>query len=154
MPPLTTIARHCAAAAVLAMAAAPVAAQFSMVPQPLCKEVRESTQEVEREYRIDAARHLYGCYPMRVMRGKMPPMLYGIAMVEIEIDQAGQVVDANIYRKPAAPEVGPWVLAMLRRAAPFPAPVKFAGPTIKFSETFLVDKSGLFQVDSLTEGQR
>jgi hypothetical protein len=34
-------------------------AQFSMVPAPLCAPPRESVQEVEQEFRIDAARHLY-----------------------------------------------------------------------------------------------
>jgi hypothetical protein len=46
------------------------------------------------------------------------------------------------------------VLAMIRRAAPFPAPVKMAGNSVKFTEVFFVDKSGLFQTMSLTEGQK
>ena len=129
-------------------------AQFSMVPAPLCAPPRDSLNEVETEYRIDAARHLYACYPMRVYRGKLQPMLYGIMMVETEIDVTGKVVDITIIRKPAADEVAPWVLAMIRRASPFPAPVKMTGPTVKFTETFFVDKSGLFQAFSLTEGQK
>ena len=52
-------------------------AQFSMVPAPLCASPRESAQEVEQEFRIDASRHLYACYPMRVFRGQLPPLLYG-----------------------------------------------------------------------------
>ena len=128
-------------------------AQFSMVPAPLCAPPRDSTNDVEQEYRIDAARHLYACYPMRVYRGKLQPLLYGIIMVETEIDTTGKVVDIAIIRKPAADEVAPWVLAMIRRASPFPAPVKMAGPTVKFTETFFVDQSGLFQAFSLSEGQ-
>ena len=50
-------------------------AQFSMVPAPLCAPPRESVQEVEQEFRIDAARHLYSCYPMRVYRGILPPLI-------------------------------------------------------------------------------
>jgi protein TonB len=128
-------------------------AQFSMVPAPLCAPQRESTNDVEQEYRIDAARHLYSCFPMRVYRGKLQPLLYGIIMVETEIDATGKVVDITVVRKPAADEVGPWVLAMIRRAAPYPVPAKFPGGTVKFTETFFVDKSGLFQAFSLTEGQ-
>ncbi len=135
--------------------AAPAAwAQFSMVPAPLCAAPRDSANEVETEYRIDAARHLYACYPMRVYRGKLQPLLYGIIMVETEIDATGKVVDISVIRKPAADEVAPWVMAMIRRAAPFPAPVKMPGATVKFTETFFVDKSGLFQAFSLTEGQK
>jgi protein TonB len=129
-------------------------AQFSMVPAPLCAPPRESTQEVEQEFRIDAARHLYACFPMRVYRGKLPPLLYGVMMVETELDPAGTVVSISVIRKPAADEVAPWIQALIRRASPFPAPVRMGGGNIKFTETFFVDKSGLFQAFSLTEGQR
>jgi periplasmic protein TonB len=136
------------------LAASPASAQFSMVPAPLCAPPRESANDVEQEYRIDAARHLYTCYPMRVYRGKLQPLLYGIMMVETEIDPSGKVVDISVVRKPAADEVAPWVLAMIRRAQPFPVPAKFPGSTVRFTETFFVDKSGLFQAFSLTEGQK
>jgi uncharacterized protein (DUF849 family) len=129
-------------------------AQFSMVPAPLCATPRESANDVEQEFRIDAARHLYACYPMRVYRGRLPPLLYGVMMVETELDAGGNVVDVSVVRKPAADEVAPWVLALIRRASPFPAPARMAGGTVRFTETYFVDKSGLFQVFSLTEGQR
>jgi hypothetical protein len=138
-------------------AAGAAQAQFAMVPAPLIQGApRESVAEVEQEYRIDAARHIYAAYPMRVYRGKLPPLLYGAMMVETEIDATGQIVSLSVIRKPAADEVAPWVLAMIRRAAPFPAPTKLAAPgaTTKFLETWFVDRSGLFQVMSLTEGQR
>lgn len=136
------------------LAAQAALAQFSMVPAPLCAPPRDSTNDVEQEYRIDAARHLYACYPMRIYRGKLQPLLYGVMMVETEIDVTGKVVDIHVVRKPAADEVGPWVLAMIRRASPFPAPTKMTGGTVKFTEVFFVDKSGLFQTMSLTEGQK
>ena len=138
-----------------AAAAAPAAlAQFSMVPTPSCKEPKPSGNDVEQEFRIDAARHLYSCFPMRVYRGKLPPLLYGVMMVETELDATGNVVNVNVVRKPAADEVAPWVIAMIKRASPFPAPAKMAGGTVKYTETYFVDKSGLFQAFSLTEGQR
>ncbi len=129
-------------------------AQFSMVPTPMCKEPSASGQDVEQEFRIDAARHLYACFPMRVYRGKLPPLLYGVMMVETELDATGKVLDIKVVRKPAADEVAPWVIAMIKRASPFPAPAKMAGGTVKYTETYFVDKSGLFQAFSLTEGQR
>ncbi len=137
-----------------ALAAGPALAQFSMVPAPLCAQPKESATEGEREYRVDAARHVYACYPMRVYRGKLPPLLYGVMMVETEIDATGQVVNVSVVRKPAADEVAPWIIAMIKRAAPFPAPAKHPGGTVKFTETYFVDKSGLFQAYSVTEGQR
>jgi hypothetical protein len=143
----------------LALAAASFAAphalaQFSMVPTPMCKEAAASDKGEEREYRIDAARHLYSCFPMRVYRGKLPPLLYGVMMVETELDAGGNVLSINVVRKPAADEVAPWIIAMIKRGAPYPAPAKFPGGVLKFTETFFVDKSGLFQTFTLTEGQR
>ena len=142
----------CLSAAALAAPAA--LAQFSMVPTPTCKEPTASVQEVEQEFRIDAARHLYSCFPMRVYRGKLPPLLYGVMMVETELDATGKVLNVHVVRKPAADEVAPWIIAMVKRASPFPAPAKMAGGTVKYTETYFVDKSGLFQAFSLTEGQR
>jgi hypothetical protein len=135
------------------LAAQPALAQFAMVPAPECKPPRPSDTDVEREFRIDAARHLYSCYPKRIYKGKMPPMLYSVMMVETELDPTGAVVNISVVRKPAADEVAPWVMAAIRRAAPFPAPQRMSG-NVRFIEVFLVDKSGQFQVDSLTEGQR
>ena len=154
---LLPTARHALNALLFATctATAPAAlAQFSMVPTPQCKEPRPSGQDVEQEFRIDAARHLYACFPMRIYRGKLPPLLYGVMMVETELDATGAVVSVNVVRKPAADEIAPWVIAMIKRASPFPAPAKMAGGTVKYTETYFVDKSGLFQTFSLTEGQR
>jgi periplasmic protein TonB len=148
-----TVAKGLLAAAGM-LAAQGAWAQFSMVPAPLCKDPAPSTQEGEKEFRVDAARHLYACYPMRVYRGKLPPLLYGVMIVETEIDATGNVVEVNVIRKPAADEVAPWVVAMIKRASPFPAPTKIAGGSVKYTEIYLVDKSGLFQTNSLSEGQR
>ena len=134
--------------------ALPALAQFSMVPAPLCSAPQPSATDGERDYRVDAAKHVYACYPMRVYRGKLPPLLYGVMMVETEISATGEVVNVSVVRKPAADEVAPWVIAMIKRAAPFPLPARHPGGTVKFTETYFVDKSGLFQAFSVTEGQR
>lgn len=144
------------AAIVMMLGAAQAAlAQFSMVPAPLLPgPPRESAAEIEKEYRIDAARHIYAAYPMRVYRGKVPPLIYSVMVVETEIDVTGQVLNVVVVRKPAADEVAPWVVAMIRRAAPFPPPTRMPGGSVRYIDIWLVDKSGLFQVDTLTEGQR
>lgn len=158
MPAKRLLSAAAAVCAVALGAATPAQAQFSMVPTPTCKEPQASNQDVEREFRIDASRHVYACFPMRVYRGKLPPLLYSVMMVETELDPQGNVVDVSIVRKPAADEVAPWVIAMIKRASPFPAPAKLAvsaaNGNVKFMETFFVDKSGLFQTHTLTEGQR
>jgi hypothetical protein len=130
-------------------------AQFSMLPTPAAPgPQKESAAEIEKEYRIDAARHLYTAYPGRIFRGKLPPLMYSVMVVETEIDSEGQVRAVNVVRKPAADEVGPWVVSMIRGAGPFPVPAKLPGKTVRYTDIWLVDKSGRFQVDTLTEGQR
>jgi protein TonB len=140
-------------AAMLTVSAPVARAQFTMVPVPMQAPATASNAETPVEYKRDAAKHLYASFPMRIYRGKMPPLLYGVAIVEVEVDAEGKVLDVQLKRPPAAPEVGPWVQSMIRRAAPFPLPAKL-GEKVTFSEIWLVDKGGNFQLDTLTEGQR
>ena len=104
---------------------------------------------------MDASRHLYATFPTRVHKGTLPPMMYAVMITEAEVDAAGQVLNVKVVRPPAAAkEVTPWVVSLIRRASPFPAPVKMAGGVAVWREIWLVDKTGTFQVDALTEGQR
>ena len=59
---------------------------------------------------------------------------------------------ACVRRPASAREVTPWVVSLIRRASPLPPPARMG--RVKFLEIWLVDKSGQFQLDSLTEGQR
>ncbi|MDT7834039.1 energy transducer TonB family protein [Aquabacterium sp. OR-4] len=126
-------------------------AQFAMVPSPLPPVLQPSQAESDQDYRAEAAKHIYASYPMRIYKGRMPPLLYGVAIVETEIDAEGKLIDVRIRRPPAAPEVGPWIVQMIRKAAPFPPPAKM-GKAI-YQDIWLVHKGGNFQLDTLTEGQ-
>lgn len=139
------------AAALTALMALPARAQFAMVPSPLFGTAQPSAAENPGDYRVDAARHLYAAYPMRIYKGRMPPLLYGVTIVDTEIDADGTVLDVRVRRPPAAPEVGPWVVAMIRKAAPFPPPAKLG--KVVYTDIWLVHKGGNFQLDTLTEGQ-
>ncbi len=134
-----------------ALAAGAAQAQFSMVPAPLPTGPAASHADSDAAYRVEAARHLYASYPMRIYKGRLPPLLYGVMVVETEINAQGMVVDVRVRRPPSAPEVGPWVAAMIRRAQPFPPPARM-GRAVYF-DIWLVHKSGNFQLDMLTEGQ-
>jgi hypothetical protein len=134
-----------------AVVAVPAAAQFAMVPSPLPATPQASEAATDADYRNDAAKHLYAAYPMRVYKGRLPPLLYGVMIVDTEIDVEGKIIDVRVRRPPAAPEVGPWVVSMIRKAAPFPAPAKM-GKAV-YTDIWLVHKSGNFQLDTLTEGQ-
>jgi hypothetical protein len=106
----------------------------------------------EKAYRVDGARALYAAYAGSIYKGKLPPMLYAIVVVETEIDARGNVRAVRFLRTPShAPEVTARVRDMIYKAAPLPAPGRLG--TVKYVETWLVDKSGKFQLDTLTEGQ-
>jgi len=140
-------------ATALLLAAAGAQAQFSMVPSPVVDPAPAvSEAESTQDYKKDFARHVYKSYPTRIYRGKLPPLLYGVMLTETQIDASGAVIDVSVRRPPAAKEIGPWVVQLIKRAGPFPAPAKMGLSTI--SEIWLVDKSGNFQLDTLTEGQR
>ncbi|HEY6132420.1 MAG TPA: hypothetical protein VIW70_00465 [Rubrivivax sp.] len=149
--------RHAIAAAVLCGAPVLGWAQFASVPPSAVKVVPPpSAAAVSTEYRVEAARHVYAAYPTRIHKGKLPPMMYAVMITDTEIDATGQVVNVSVARPPAsAKEVAPWVVSLIRSAAPFPAPVNLAGGSnVVYREIWLVDRTGLFQVDTLTEGQR
>ncbi|MFZ2825058.1 hypothetical protein [Hydrogenophaga sp.] len=106
-----------------------------------------------REYRQDGARHLYGKNAHRIFKGKMPPLMHAVGVLQVELDNRGLVRRLNWMRAPShAPDVVQEIERTVHEAAPFPAPVRLGGVT--YTEVWLWDKSGNFQLDTLTEGQR
>ena len=134
------------------LVATPALAQFMTTPPVGGAFQRPSPAETALEYRSDGARHLYAAYGKHIHKGKMPPLLYGVAIIETEIAADGAVKNVRVVRQPAAAEVGPWAVEMIKKASPFPPPARMG--EVKYTEIWLVDKSGRFQLDTLTEGQR
>lgn len=113
---------------------------------------RASAAATPKAYRQDGATHLYGLNSERIFKGKLPPQLYAIGVLEVDIDRTGKVLRLNWLRAPRhAPEVVKEIERTVRAAAPFPAPTRLGKVT--YTETWLWDKSGNFQLDTLTEGQ-
>lgn len=81
----------------------------------------------------------------------MPPLLYAVGVLQVEIDGRGNVAQVSWMRKPSATEVVAEIERMVRAAAPYPAPVRLGRVT--YTDTWLWHKSGQFQLDTLTEGQ-
>lgn len=105
-----------------------------------------------RAYREDAARHLYRHHAARIHTGKLPAMLYAVGVLDVEIDHTGQIKRLHWQRAPQhAPEVVRQIEALVRAAAPFPAPARMGRVT--YTDVWLWDASGQFQLDTLTEGQ-
>ena len=121
--------------------------------QPAPKAAGPSSQaRSAREYRRDAAQHLYALQAERIYKGRLPPMLYAVGVLNVDIDRRGQVLGVHWMRAPRhAPEVMAEIEKMVHAAAPYPAPRYMAKVT--YTDVWLWHKSGRFQLDTLTEGQ-
>lgn len=130
---------------------APSEAQVSAPPAPKATS-RASSATNPRAYRADAATHLYGLNQDRIYKGRMPPLLYAIGVLQVEVDSGGNVRKLDWMRAPKhAPEVVAEIERTVRAAAPFPAPARMG--KVVYTDTWLWHKSGRFQLDTLTEGQ-
>ncbi len=136
--------------------AAPAATATPLAARPVesgaTGPVKVSNATTPKAYRIDGARHLYATYPDRIFKGKLPPLMHAVVVTETELDAAGNVRNIQMVRVPShAPEVVVKVREMIRAASPLPAPQRMGGT--RYTDIWLVDKSGRFQLDTLTEGQ-
>ena len=113
---------------------------------------RRSSASTARAYRQDGASHLYGLNADRIYKGKMPPLLYAVGVLNVEIDRTGRVTGLDWMRAPRhAPEVTKEIERTVRSASPFPVPSKLG--KVVYTDTWLWHESGKFQLDTLTEGQ-
>ena len=121
-------------------------------PRATLPPARASAATTPRDYRRDAASHLYGHNADRIFQGKLPPNLYAIGVLQVDVDGRGNIARLNWMRAPThAPEVVAEIERTVRQAAPFPAPARLGRVT--YTDVWLWDSSGRFQLDTLTEGQ-
>ena len=125
------------------------APQVAAVPKMI---IKSSAAADPRAYRQDAASHIYSQNGERIWKGRMPPLLYAIGVLQVEVDGQGQVRNLNWMRAPKhEPEVIAEIERTVRAAAPFPVPARMS--KVVYTDTWLWHKSGKFQLDTLTEGQ-
>jgi hypothetical protein len=160
---LLTLISTAAAAVVSACKSAPKPETPAAAPSPVVGPVigpvaatkgsaRSSGASSPRAYRQDGATHLYGLNADRIFKGRMPPLLYAIGVLNVEIDRVGRVTRLEWMRAPRhAPEVIAEIERIVRQASPFPAPTRLG--KVVYTDTWLWHKSGKFQLDTLTEGQ-
>jgi len=122
------------------------------VGTPPSVRARPSQAMDAKAYRKDAAAHLYELNKSRIYKGKMPPLLYAIGVLDVDIDNQGRVSKVSWKRAPTqAPEVIAEIERTVRNAAPYPVPTRLGRVT--YTDVWLWDESGKFQLDTLTEGQ-
>jgi len=111
-----------------------------------------SSAKTAREYRRDAARYIYQLNSQRIYAGKLPPLLYAVGTLQVTLDARGKVLSMHWLRAPThAPEVIAEIERTVLAASPFPASPQLGGVT--WTDTWLWDESGHFQLDTLSEGQ-
>ncbi len=134
----------------------PVAAPVEPAPPPVAElppPAIISHARTPLEYRKDGASHLYGQNGHRIFKGKMPPLLHAVGVLQVEVDNRGNVRNLNWMRAPShVPDVMREIERTVQSAAPFPAPVSLG--SVVYTDVWLWDRSGHFQLDTLTEGQR
>lgn len=120
---------------------------------PAAAQPADSLATTALAYRQDAARHLYQLNRQRIYQGMLPPLLHAIGVLDVHLDAQGQVLELDWRRIPShAPEVVREIERTARAAAPYPPPRQMG--TVIYTDTWLWDVSGHFQLDTLTEGQR
>lgn len=123
----------------------------SVRPAPTPQHVSHATSPLD--YRKDGARHIYERNSHRIYKGQLPPLMHAVGVLQVEVDGMGQVSQISWMRAPShVPDVMREIERTVRAAAPFPAPVRLGRVT--YTDVWLWDKSGHFQLDTLTEGQR
>jgi len=135
------------------VSAVTVAPKPERVPEPEITPPMVSKARSDREFRKDAARHIYEQNAHRIYSGRLPPLLKAVGVMDVVVDRGGNVLRVEWRRAPKhAPDVIKEIERTVMAAAPYPAPIHLGQAT--YTDTWLWDKSGRFQLDTLTEGQR
>ncbi len=88
-----------------------------------------------REYRLDVARHIYDSYPDRIFKGRLPPLIHAVVVLETTVDEQGRPREVKVIRGPShAPDVTAAVREMTFRVGPLPLPTKLGSP-VRFSRS-------------------
>ncbi len=141
-----------AAAGLLVPTAAHAAIDYYTEPRSLGAPLYSQAGD-PKSYRKDAARYIYESYPTRIWRGRLPPLIHGVVVVETTVDGGGRPQQVQVVRGPShAPDVSAAIVQMMKRLSPLPIPARMVSG-VRYTEIWLMHKSGQFQLDALTEGQ-
>lgn len=132
--------------------AAPQAVTPAVTPATPASGPIKSTARNARDYRKDAASHLYARHSQHIYKGRLPPMLEAVGVLNVDIDRHGSVKSVQWMRAPRhAPQVMQQIERMVKAAAPYPVPQYMS--QVSYTDVWLWHQSGKFQLDTLTEGQ-
>jgi protein TonB len=151
------------AAPVVAPAPAPVSAAPAPVesapaapPSPRAPSARLAPRDPALEsWKRDAALRIHQANRKQLFEGRPHHLLKAVIVVEVTVDASGQVVGSRVLRSPKIRSLDDMALTSLKAASPLPAPPKalLARGRLVYSETWLVQNDGRFQVRTLAQPQ-
>jgi hypothetical protein len=103
------------------------------------------------EFKRQAARRMVAASPKASYMGQVQPMLFGIPILEIELNADGSVRDISVTRPPAnidAQSTIDYAMEAIRRGAPYGDMSRLPKPW-KWTEVFLFDDKRKFKPRSL-----
>lgn len=103
------------------------------------------------EFRRQAARRMVAANPQFTYMGKPPPMMFAIAILEIEVNADGSVRQISVTRPPANPVAASTIdvaKEAIRRGAPYGDMARLPRPW-KWSEVFLFNDKSQFKPRTL-----
>src|SRR5512134_3986439 len=74
------------------------------------------------QWKRQAAQHIHSANSKQLFEGRPHHLLQGVIVVDVTVDQAGQVKRSRIVRSPGIAKLDNMVQASLRTASPLPAP--------------------------------
>jgi periplasmic protein TonB len=119
--------------------------------RPAPSSANASAAASEKAYRQDGARHIYAKHGGKVYKGMLPPNIPAVGVVDTFIDSRGNVTNIVWRRRPSDETYMPITENLIRSAAPFPVPARMG--KVVYSDIWLWEAGGKFQLDTLTEGQ-
>ncbi len=139
-----------APSAAQAEAATPAAAARSTGPVRLAP--RDPALE---SWKRSAAERIHATNSKQLFTGRPHHLLQAVIVVEAAVDRTGNVTQSRIMRSPGIKALDQVALASLKTASPLPAPppALVAKGNLVFSETWLFQNDGRFQVRTLAMAQ-
>jgi periplasmic protein TonB len=98
-----------------------------------------------------AAVRIHQANQKQLFEGRPHHLLQAVIVVEATVDRTGTVVGSRVTRSPKIKSLDQMALASLKAASPLPAPppTLLVRGNLVFSETWLVQNDGRFQVRTL-----
>ena len=106
-------------------------------------------------YKAAVAHHVMRRNSEHTFSGRLPPMLPAIVVLNITVDENGELQDVAVQRS-RDDDASNVAVASMRRSGPLPRPANLlpaAMRALTFSETFLFDHQYRFQLRSLARPQ-